>query len=89
VLIEVADYGYLAVTAALGRPEDTVPDRSVDPRDAHTPSSFTDPTALRRKIAASSAQWVAARLGEPARVVMGAPTIERGAWGLFHVEASP
>lgn len=85
-LVEVADYGYLAVEAALGRPEDAVPDRSVDPRDTKATSSFTDADALRRRLAASGARWVAARIGEPVRAVLGAPVLERGGWGAFAVE---
>jgi hypothetical protein len=83
VLIEVSDYGYLAVTAALGRPEDAVPDRSVDPRDARTPSSFSDAATLRDRMAASGARWAAARPGLAARATLGAPVVERGAWALF------
>jgi 4-amino-4-deoxy-L-arabinose transferase-like glycosyltransferase len=89
VLVEVADYGYLAVLAALGRPEDAVPDRSVDPRDVRAESSFAEPTSLRRRIAASGARWAVARSGETATAVLGAPVTLRGAWGLFRAEPSP
>ena len=88
VLVEVVDYGYLAVQAALGRPEDAVPDRSVDPRRAKSPSSFADVAALRARLTATEARWAAARLEEPARAVMGAPVASRGSWGLFRVEGS-
>ncbi len=89
VLIEVADYGYLAVTAALGRPEDAVRDRSVDPREAGTPSSFADATMLRGRITACGAHWVAARLGQPVLTALGAPVTERGGWALFRAGAAP
>ena len=85
MLIEVADYGYLAVTAALGRPEDAVPDRSVDPRDGPSASSFSETAALRRRVVASGARWAAARPGAPARAALGAPVAQRGAWALFRV----
>jgi hypothetical protein len=81
VLVEVADYGYLAVIAALGRPEDAVPDRSVDPRDAKVASSFDDPTALARRVSASGARWIVAR--GAARAVLGEPLAVRGAWAVF------
>jgi hypothetical protein len=89
VLVEAADYGYLAVTAALGRPEDTERDRSVDPREDPTPSSFTEATALRRRIAACGARWAVGRVGEPVRAALGEPVAERGAWGVYRVEERP
>jgi hypothetical protein len=88
-LIEVADYGYLAVTAALGRPEDALPDRSVDPRDPRRPSSFAGAAELGLRVTTSGARWVVARPGPPAREALGAPQAERGAWALFRVGAAP
>ena len=46
ILVEVEDYGWLAATAALGRPEDIVPDRSIDPRSPRRASSFQEGTAI-------------------------------------------
>ncbi len=89
VLVEVVDYGYLAVRAALGRPEDAVPDRSVDPREAKVPSSFDDAAALRQRLAVAGARWAVARVADPVRAAMGAPVATRGAWGVFGVEAAP
>jgi len=89
VLIEVIDYGHLAITAALGRPEDAVPDRSVDPRDAVTASSFSDAATLRRRASTPGLRWAVARSAGVAQAVMGAPVAERGAWGVFRVGASP
>lgn len=83
VLVEVADYGYLAVIAALGRPEDAVPDRSVDPRDPRVASSFDDPAALARRLSASGARWIVARASTPARAALGEPVAVRGAWAVF------
>jgi 4-amino-4-deoxy-L-arabinose transferase-like glycosyltransferase len=83
VLVEVADYGYLAVTAALGRPEDVVRDRSVDPRDARQPSSFEDREAIRRRVAESGARWVVARKRAPVREALGEPVTTHGAWAVF------
>jgi hypothetical protein len=87
VLVEVADYGYLAAIAALGRPEDAVPDRSVDPRDARTESSFADARRLRERIASCGARWVVARPDEPVTAVLGEPVSQGGRWALFRVEA--
>lgn len=83
VLIEVADYGYLAVIAALGRPEDAVPDRSVDPRDAKVASSFGEAASITGRAASAGARWVVARAGEPARAALGEPRARAGAWGVF------
>jgi hypothetical protein len=83
VLVEVVDYGHLAVTAALGRPEDVEADRSVDPRLAKTASSFRDAEALRSRLAAAGARWVIARPSEVTRAVLGEPRATRGAWAVF------
>lgn len=89
VLVEVADYGYLAVIAALGRPEDAVPDRSIDPREPRVASSFADPVALERRVAASGARWVVARAATPAGAVLGGPVAVRGAWAVFSPPREP
>ncbi len=83
VLVEVVDYGHLAVTAALGRPEDVEPDRSVDPRLAKRASSFGEAEALRERIAGM--KWVIARPSEVTRAVLGEPRATRGAWAVFAV----
>lgn len=85
VLLEVEDHGYLAVIAAMGRPEDTVQDRSVDPREAKVPSSFDDAGALSRRVAASGARWVVARVSPVTRAALGEASAVRGAWGVFPV----
>jgi 4-amino-4-deoxy-L-arabinose transferase-like glycosyltransferase len=89
VLVEVADYGFLAVAAALGRPEDTVPDRSVDPRDPKVPSSFDDPATISQRAARSAARWVVARVAPPALTALGEPATVRGAWAVFRVGRAP
>jgi hypothetical protein len=89
VLLEVVDYGYLAVEAALGRPEDVVQDRSIDPRDPKVPSSFDDPAALSRRLAASGARWVVSRNAVPVASVLGEPVAVRGAWRIYAVLARP
>jgi hypothetical protein len=89
VVVEVADYGFLAVEAALGRPEDVVQDRSVDPREAKEPSSFDDAASLRRRLSRAGARWAAARVADPVCTALGAPVATRGAWGLFRMAAPP
>jgi 4-amino-4-deoxy-L-arabinose transferase-like glycosyltransferase len=84
ILVEAADYGWLAVTAAFGRPEDVVPDRSVDPRDPRAASSFGDKAALRARIAASGARLVLAhRETAAAKKTLGAPVAIRGSWAMW------
>jgi hypothetical protein len=92
-LVEVPDYGYLAIEAAFGRP--LLEDRSIDPRDPRVASSFepegtptgepldTGPFAAR--VASADATWVIARRSALARAVLGAPVETRGGWGLFRV----
>jgi hypothetical protein len=83
ILLEVADYGHLAVEAALGRPEDVVLDRSIDPRDARVPSSFGEPAALSGKLATTGARWAVARMAAPVEAALGAPVAARGGWGVY------
>lgn len=85
ILVEVADYGWLAVNGAIGRPEDVEPDRSVDPRDAKAESSFDDATQLAQKVVATGARWVVARASVTVLASLGAPVAQRGAWGLWFV----
>ncbi|APR82142.1 Hypothetical protein A7982_07491 [Minicystis rosea] len=89
VLVEVPDYGYLAVIAGLGRPEDAVPDRSVDPRDAKVASSFVDAEAIRARVAESNVRWVVARRTDTARAALAPEEAVRGVWGVFRVQGAP
>jgi Dolichyl-phosphate-mannose-protein mannosyltransferase len=82
-LIEVADYGHLAIVAALGRPEDAVLDRSIDPRDPKVASSFDDQPALLARLAAVHVRYAIARPGPAASAVLGDPLIARGGWALY------
>jgi 4-amino-4-deoxy-L-arabinose transferase-like glycosyltransferase len=87
LLVEVVDYGHLAILAALGRPEDAVLDRSIDPRDPPTPSSFALDHALRARIAHSDPRWILARPSDVTRQVLRDPLEIQGNWALF--EARP
>lgn len=61
VLVEVEDYGYFAVLAGSGRPEDLVPDRDLDPRKPAVGSAFADPSALAGRAREIGARWAVGR----------------------------
>lgn len=88
VLLQVEDYGYLAVVAATGRPEDVVPDRSPDPRLERAPSSFRSADALRARAAAVGARAVVARTDAPAANELGAPLATIDEWGVWRVDVA-
>jgi hypothetical protein len=83
LLVEVADYGHLAIVAALGRPESAVLDRSIDPRDAKVASSFDSASALREQIDRSGAAWIIARESDTTRQALRDPLEIKGKWALF------
>lgn len=82
-LIEVVDYGHLAVVAALGRPEEAVLDRSIDPRDPPARSSFEGVEALAARRAASGARFLVGRVAKAPLELCGEPEARRGSWGVF------
>lgn len=61
VLVEVADYGYFAVLAGGGRPEDFVPDRSLDPRGEIARSSFESAERLEARVRETGAVAIVGR----------------------------
>jgi hypothetical protein len=75
LLIEVLDYGYFAVIAAFGRPEDAITDRDPDPRKAATSSSFERTADLEAKLEQTGAAAIVARqrslMPNPPEVVSG------------------
>ncbi len=83
VLIEVADYGHLAIVAALGRPEDAELDRSIDPRDRNTMSSFDAVHALLARLDRSGSSWAIARPSVVTRQALRDPLQIEGKWALF------
>lgn len=88
-LLEVADYGYFAVLAACGRPEDVVLDRSIDPRGPVKPSSFLAEGALARRLDEVAPDVVVARPSpEIERALGGPPSVVRGAWALWGARPS-
>ena len=50
------DYGYYALLAAYGRPNDAVVDRDQDPRHVRGPSSFETPQSLRARVSEANAR---------------------------------
>ena len=82
VLVEVVDYGYFALMAAMGRPEDAVADRDLDPRLPQRPSSFEVPEALAHRAAEVRAIAFAGRL-TPVTRALGDPAVVSGSWGLW------
>ena len=83
VLVEVVDYGHLAIVAALGRPEDAVLDRSIDPRDARVASSFDAVPALLARREQSGASWAIGRPSLVTRQAFRDPLQIEGEWALF------
>ncbi len=83
VLVEVVDYGHLAIVAALGRPEDAVLDRSIDPRDPKVASSFDAISTLRERVDRSGCAWVIAFPSPVTREALGDPPQDGDRWSLF------
>lgn len=83
VLVEVTDYGHLAIVAGLGRPEDTVLDRSIDPRDPRGLSSFDVVHALLRRIEDTGASWAIARPSVVTRQALRDPLQTEGKWAFY------
>jgi hypothetical protein len=83
VLIEVTDYSHLAIVAALGRPEDAVLDRSIDPRDPPVASTFDAASELPRRIDRAGASWIIARPSSVTRQAFRDPLEIQGKWALF------
>jgi len=61
VLVEVANYGYFAILAGSGRPEDFIPDRSLDPRATLARSSFESVALLDARVDEIGARAVVGR----------------------------
>ena len=83
ILVDVVDYGYFAFVAALGRPEDAVLDRDLDPRSPKRASSFEDAAALLRKIEETKVRWIMAHTTSPAVKAFGPPAYVHGQFGVW------
>ncbi|MDI1484597.1 hypothetical protein QHF84_48830 [Polyangium sp. y55x31] len=83
ILVEVRDYGHFAITAALGRPEDVVLDRDLDPRKPASASTFDAPDGLSRRLAEARARFLLGRTASPAAAVLGPPRVVHGPFGLW------
>jgi 4-amino-4-deoxy-L-arabinose transferase-like glycosyltransferase len=84
ILVDIVDYGYFAFVAALGRPEDAILDRDLDPRRPKHASSFEDEAGLRQKIDETKVRWIFARLASPAVRRLGAPEFVHGSFGVWN-----
>ena len=58
--IQTSDYGYFAVQAAFGRPDDTLVFDRLDPRVPSASDVFASPETLRQGLATARAQWFVA-----------------------------
>jgi hypothetical protein len=83
LLIEAVDYGHLAVEAAFGRPWDAEADRSLDPRQPKTPSSFEDLASLETRLSIARAGCAVGHVTAIVSTAMGSPLATSGRWGLF------
>jgi hypothetical protein len=83
LLVEAVDYGHLAVEAAFGRPWEAEADRSLDPRQPKTASSFEDSAALATRLSIAGARCAASRVTNAITAAMGSPLATAGSWGLF------
>lgn len=84
ILVEVVDYGYFAFVAALGRPEDAVLDRDLDPRSPKRASSFEERATLLRKLDETKVRWIVAHTASPAVKTFGVPAFVHGNFGVWH-----
>jgi Dolichyl-phosphate-mannose-protein mannosyltransferase len=82
LLVEAIDYDHLALIAAMGRPEDVVIDRDIDPRRRDRRSSFEAEDTLARRLDEVGASAFAARL-TPVTRAAGEPVATSGSWGLW------
>jgi hypothetical protein len=84
ILVEAVDYGHFAVAAAIGRPEDVLVDRELDPRKGPTRSSFEDVEVLSERVRETGARWVIGRLSRVTKAALGEPKQTHGAWALWN-----
>jgi hypothetical protein len=87
ILVDVVDYGYFAFIAALGRPEDAVLDRDLDPRKSQHGSSFDDSVVLRRKMDETHVRWIVADITRPAVKNFGSPQFVHGKFGVWREDS--
>lgn len=85
VLVEVVDYGHLAIVAAWSRPEDAVLDRSIDPRDPPVRSSFEDAAALVARSSSVGASYLIGRPSKSTAEISAEPLAQPGAFAVFRL----
>jgi len=87
ILVDVVDYGYFAFVAALGRPEDAVLDRDLDPRNPKRTSSFEDHATMLKKIDDTHVRWIVTSVTSPAVQTLGPPQFVQGKLGVWHEDS--
>lgn len=85
ILVEATDYGFFAMQAGSQNPDAFVLDRSIDPRTAAQPSSFTSPDTIRARARAVGARAVIARL-TPITASLGAPIATHPPYALWSLQ---
>jgi hypothetical protein len=89
LLIDTGDYGYLAVTAAFGKPNAAVPFDDQDPRHART-DAFSSVEALKAVWSRYPSAWLAMGLSGAGRsVALRAGTVRERGWFTFVVPGPP
>ena len=63
VHVATSDYGYFAITAAFGRPSDTIIDRTHDPRIKDEPTLLADHWSAPERLSSENARWLVAPTG--------------------------
>jgi hypothetical protein len=84
ILLEVEDYNYFAFVAALGRPEDIIVDRDINPRKAQKLSSFEDAATLSSRLAQGDAGVFVGRVTPITIAVGGEPLLQKGSFGAWY-----
>jgi hypothetical protein len=85
ILCQVDDYAHFAIQAGTGNPARIILDRSIDPRTAPEPSSFTSADRAQTRAKEAGAAWIIAK-GSPALSPLGHPQASAGSWRLWRVK---
>jgi hypothetical protein len=83
LLIDTADFGYFAVIAAFGEPEQSAPFTDHDPRHPRSADPFESSVTLVKALDAHGARWFIAPRERARAVSSGALRAYNGKFGLF------
>ncbi|HEX6275395.1 MAG TPA: hypothetical protein VFZ53_20285 [Polyangiaceae bacterium] len=84
LLVDTPDYGYLAVTAAFGRPNGSIPLDDHDPRKKRSADAFASQEALRKRWGIVPDAWLVARdTHAPVAASLGRVRARNAAFTLF------